>query len=1691
MKKRIAALLLSMAMVATMIPVNMVSAAPESKDNLDEVIEAQEEDLGTNVAPQATASADYTNVYGVSTTAMNDGQLAGSNPSTSWNSWGTTDDAYPMGARLTWENNAYRLTGMRVMWWAYNDGGVVFPSECTVEYWDMNENQYKTIDAVGVECDTSVDNGVDGNNKVWNYVEFEEPILTNSLQLKISRDAESPVGVGISEWEAFGTPVTAEDNILVGAAISGEKNLAKDVQATYTAATVPEGLTQNVTYKWEVISGEDKIAINGSSTGSTVKVDAKASGSATLKVTVSHVEGGNTVAKTAEQEIKVEGIESIETYKTATAEGVAPILPNRVVANGLTFDDPTESRTTRNNNVQLGETFDSKLVPVTWEEVDPKDYAVGKKGTTFTVKGTVNYGGMEYDATAEITVNDKVVTPVANTTVTFENVQLTDNFWNPKQKINAVTSLNKAISEIEKSSGGEPNFKNAVKKLNGEDYNAFSGYVFQDSDIYKSIEAISYTLSVINDDADMADQKAHLEEKLAEWIDLIEQVQYADGYIDTFFTLRSTSYSGGGSPGTHRWLDFSNHEMYCAGHFFEAVDAYTRYREGIGKPDYSLYVAGKRFADEIVSLFGPDGERHEVPGHEEVELGLIKIAKLVEEYEGEGAGDKYVETAQLFIDRRGENSSLRDSGYYGGTYSQDRTAFANETSAVGHSVRAMYFYTGATDVAALLPDDNETKQTYMNTLSTIWDAVENRKTYITGGIGTTAPSSDSEGFGDDYVLPNDQSYCEICAAIGSANWNQRMNLLYEDAKYADVVERNLYNSILVGTNLDGNRFYYSTLLEVESGNARSEWFGCACCPPNLMRTIAKLSEYMYTVHGDKLYVNQYIGSDGSVNVDGTEVAITQETNYPWEGSVKMTVDPAADKAFAMKIRIPGWIDEQENKTVTIKVNDTEVTGEKENGYVTVDRTWKKGDVVTIEMPMEVRKTEADPHVTTNEGRIVLERGPIVYCMEKAGNAQMNEDIEEFSPLNFVIPRASELKAEYKEDLLDGVVEITGDVMYDDGSVNGKLAKLQAVPYYAWNNRGDDGVEGQNSSSQMLIWTTATDEEISDLMITGGMPITPKEKTTLTAELTSGEAKSYQWEIVSGDSLEIVSGADAATVTIKGLAVGKTTLKVTVTTADGKTLTDETEFEVEEKKDPRENNVAPKATPSATFVNPYLDRNTAPKKVIDGTLADGPSMTWNTYSMSGDTDTITLTWDQEYDLYGMRVMWWSDNGGVKFPQSCKAEYYDAETDSWVELTDMTDETGAAITSVGVKYGTETETSNNESSFINGNNRYWNVATFTEPIKTTKIRLTPTRNGSGSTGFGIGEWEVFGEVSGSVDEAELESITVTPPTKTEYTVGEELVLDGMKVTANYSDDTTKDVAVADCKVSGYDKTKVGDQTVTVTYEGKTATFKVTVKEAAKPDDTDKKELETAVKNAIPDTEKAKYSAESWAAYEEALKKAEEVLAKEDATQQEIDDAVAALDKASKALQAKGLPYEDVVESDWFYDEVAYNYYEEIMTGMDPTHFGPYVVLPRAQFATILHRIEGKPAAEYTNRFPDVPDEQFYSTAVLWAADAKIITGYTDSGYFGTNDPITREQMVTMMYRYADYKKYDISKTADLSSFSDAEQVSEFAETAMKWAVENGIIEGKENEDGSYRLDPQGGTSRAECSIIIQRFMETFGE
>ena len=895
---------------------------------------------GDNVAPLATASADAQNTP---VTNVNNGQLA-TDAGTSWNTWNSS--TYPTTVMLTWDA-PYVLNGMRVMYWADNgnltaSGNVTFPKSCEVEYYDFETGSWQAItdmtDESGADVSTvgtkygSADaasdqpgNYLNGNNRYWNVVTFKEPVKTTQLRLNIERNGSGANGVGIGEWEVFGEEMTAEWNELVSAQITGKERILKGETGIFTAESLPTGL-DGLSYKWELTEGSEYMSIDGAADEAQVAIQANESGYGTLNLTVSREQNGETVSRTASMQIKVDAITTIDDYVTATEAGRAPILPKTVVANGIAFDDPTPDLM-GNNDFNFGEEFNSKLVPVEWEEVDPELYAEDKVGTTFEVKGTVVSGDDTFEAVAKVTVNEPVVNPVANSTVTFENVQLTDNFWNPKQKVNAVNSLNKAIYQIEQPSGGEPNFENAIKKLNGEPYDDFQGYVFQDSDIYKSIEAISYTLSVINDDTDpeMVAQKAVLEEKLAYWISLIEQVQYADGYIDTHFTLRSTAHAGGSSPGTHRWHDFSNHEMYNAGHFLEGVVAYTRYREGIGDPDYSLYVVGRRFADEIVTLFGPDGTRHEVPGHEEIELALVKFAKLVEEYEGEGTGDKYVETAKTLIDRRGTNMDERESGYWGGEYSQDNASIKEITEAVGHAVRACYFYAGVTDVATLLPEDDPDREAYLNTMDAIWDSVANTKTYITGGIGVR---SHGEDFGDPYELPNDDSYCEICATIALANWNQRMNLIHEDAKYADVVEKNLYNAILVGTNLTGDKFYYSTYLEARNGDPRSDWFACACCPPNLMRTIAKLSEYMYTVHGDKLFVNMYIGSDGNVNVDGTNVGLIQETEYPWNGDIKMTVNPDEEKEFTMNIRIPGWVEEQANQNVTISVNGEAVTAEE-------------------------------------------------------------------------------------------------------------------------------------------------------------------------------------------------------------------------------------------------------------------------------------------------------------------------------------------------------------------------------------------------------------------------------------------------------------------------------------------------------------------------------------------------------------------------------------------------------------------------------------------------------------------------------------------------------------------------------------------------------------------------------------------
>lgn len=1081
-----------------------------------EVYGAQDEDFqpgiaqGKNIAPEGTVSADYTN-SGTSTANVNDMNLA-TDAKTSWNTWKQNGDlTYPQPLELTFDEPR-NIQSMRVMWWA-DGGGVKYPKSAKLQYWDhaaekwadvtgMIDDAGKTVDTVGVNVtkDSTL-----GKNRTWNGVAIDakRPVKTTRIRLLVDRPdgVDAKTGVGVGEWEVYGETITDE---FVAAKVTGKAKIVNGENATYTASPLPSTYEGDFTYQWSVEG--DSLSIIGGKTGSTVTVAGAKKGDGTVKVAMTDKSSGET--RTATTAVAVEEVTGVDTYKTSTVAGTAPILPNSVVVNGIQFDDSTPS--THNTgqktvSYDFGETFNAKLMPVTWDKVDPALYAADQIGKTFTVTGTVSVSGVQFPAKAEITVNNKVAASTANQSVTFENVTLTDDFWSPKQKVNMMKSLEVSIGHIEEASGGEPNFENAVKKLNGEEYSAFQGFVFQDSDIYKSLEAISYTLAAMKDETDptVLEHKARLEKKLAEWVDLIQKVQYADGYINTHFTLRSASYSGGRAPGTHRWRNFNNHEMYNAGHFLESAVAYTRYREGIGDPDYSLYVAAKRYADEIVNLFGPNGTRHEVPGHEEIELALAKFSELVEQYEGEGAGDKYVQTAKTLIDRRGEDPKLRDSQYDGyqvgqREYSQDALPFTKETNAVGHAVRANYLYAGATDVARLVGGETETS--YLNALDEVWDSVVNRKSYITGSIGV---ASHGEDFGADYELPSNDSYAEICASIALANWNLRMNLVHEDAKYADVVERTMYNAILDGVNLEGDRFYYANRLELPTKNGgtlgRSSWFACACCPPNLMRTLARLSEYMYTTHGDNVFVNMYIGSEATINVSGVKVGVTQKTAYPNDGNIEMTVNPEQSKQFTFKVRIPSWLKGQSDETPVIKVNGKKIKAEAVKGYVSIDRTWVKGDVISLDFPMEIKLTEGNEKVSDQQGKVAVERGPLVFSMEKAGNAQLNNGIANFDPRKIQIQRdqKSTLKAT-EGTLIDGMdssrmMIITGKAKYVDGGKSQDI-DIQAIPFYATNNRSDGTSYVQNSNSTgMVTWTKAAGKATVD---------------TAALEATLAEAKGY-------------------------------------------------------------------------------------------------------------------------------------------------------------------------------------------------------------------------------------------------------------------------------------------------------------------------------------------------------------------------------------------------------------------------------------------------------------------------------------------------------------------------------------------------------------------------------------------------------
>jgi DUF1680 family protein len=540
----------------------------------------------------------------------------------------------------------------------------------------------------------------------------------------------------------------------------------------------------------------------------------------------------------------------------------------------------------------------------------------------------------------------------------------------------------------------------------------FHGIYFNDSDVYKVLEGVAYCLAHRRD--------AKLEAEADDIIDQIAAAQQRDGYLYTYYTARHEL--------DKRWSNEKDmHETYCAGHLIEAAIAYE---QATGKR--KLLDVAIKLADHIDSVFGP-GKKRDVPGHEEIELALIKLYRKT-------GNERYLKLAQFFIEQRG-HSEGRTSGK---DYDQDHLPIREQHEIVGHAVRAMYLYCAVADLASITLE-----QALVDSLDSIWHDVVDRKMYITGGIG---PSAKNEGFTVPYDLPNDSAYAETCAAIGMALWNQRMCLLHADAKYADIVEREAYNGLISGVALDGEKYFYVNPLASKGNHHRQKWFDCACCPPNVLRWLPVFggTAYALSESADDVYVNQFVPGVATV---GDSLKITQTTNYPWDEAVKLNIEPSQTRQFALHLRIPVWCE-----SAAIKINGGDVTLGKSSGYAVIRREWKSGDTVELNLAMPVRRIHADPRVKDDVGRVALMRGPIVYCLEGVDQKQSNAG----RVRNLVLPRDAQVRAEHHSDLLGGVTVITGKakaVTSDDASTDREV-DFTAVPYYAWDNR---------DAGEMVVW----------------------------------------------------------------------------------------------------------------------------------------------------------------------------------------------------------------------------------------------------------------------------------------------------------------------------------------------------------------------------------------------------------------------------------------------------------------------------------------------------------------------------------------------------------------------------------------------------------------------------------------------
>jgi len=629
--------------------------------------------------------------------------------------------------------------------------------------------------------------------------------------------------------------------------------------------------------------------------------------------------------------------------------------------------------------------------------------------------------------------------------VQFTDVRVNDIFWAPRMETNRTVTIPFAFKKCEET-GRINNFSKAAGMMEGK----FEGYRYNDSDVYKVMEGASYSLSLHPD--------SRLEKYMDDLIAKVAAAQEDDGYLYTSRTIDPDHPAAG--AGDKRWSNLGvSHELYCAGHMYEAAVAYY-----LATGKRTLLDVAVKNADLVDRVFGPD-KKHGAPGHQEIEIGLAKLYRVT-------GNEKYLRLAKFFLDERGPSLKLKIypkssnfAVYSELEYLQSHKPVIEQREAVGHAVRAGYMYSGMADVAALTGDKD-----YISAIDRIWENVITKKLYLTGGIGAR---HEGEAFGDNYELPNRTAYNETCAAIANAMWNHRLFLLHRDAKYIDVLERIVYNGLISGVSLSGDRFFYPNPLESDGKYkfnqgelTRKPWFDCACCPGNITRFLPSFPGYIYAQKGDIIYINLFVQSSSTIEIDGNRINIGQETRYPWDGAVKIAVDPERSGKFALHIRIPGWSQgnpvpgdlysykEKSKGEVVLKVNGKKCRIDTNKGFARIRRRWEKGDKVEILFPIQVRRVLCNEKVEENLGKVALERGPVVYCLEGADN---NGHVLELS-----LPDDSVLEAEYCGDKLGGIMLIKGECAALDSVKEGKQLrkKFTAIPYYVWGHRG---------AGEMAVW----------------------------------------------------------------------------------------------------------------------------------------------------------------------------------------------------------------------------------------------------------------------------------------------------------------------------------------------------------------------------------------------------------------------------------------------------------------------------------------------------------------------------------------------------------------------------------------------------------------------------------------------